>query len=185
MRRPLPRLLSSDDLPEPELRAAVLDGELYAVGDRFSSVADVDDAWARAHSVMSTAGSRTIAARRTAAWIWGGCAEAPRTLECVVSSTSRGGGPPAGARVSEVQIDVDEVVRLPGDVLVTSPARTVLDLLRGLDWSPTMERLALAVLVEHAVDAREVLRLSRRRPAAPGRAHASVRLAALVDPVPC
>ena len=182
MPRPLPRLLSPRDLPEAELRAAVLDGELYALGDRWSSVADPDDAEARARSVLSESSSRTIAARRTAAWIWGACAAPPPDLQCLVSSSARSRGAPSGSRVSEVRIDDDEVVRL-GGVLVTSPARTVLDLLRLSDPHGEAEELALRVLGDHGVEPRSVLALSRRHSSAVGRARAQALLCALVDPV--
>jgi hypothetical protein len=133
--------------------------------------------------VLADASPRTIAARRTAAWIWGACAAPPPDLECLVSSSARSRGAPAGSRVSEVRIDDDEVVDLGGGALVTSPARTVLDLLRSDDRSEEPCGLALRVLEGCRVDPRRVTALMDRHASAVGRARARARLQALVDPV--
>lgn len=123
------RLLTTDDWPEPELRAAVLAGELVMVGDCWASVAEPQDPALRAASfAWSVDDTRVVAAVRSAAWIWGACSRPPLPHEACV---------PAGhrirqhgdVRVREVAITADEVVRL-GGVAVTTRVRTVLDLLR-------------------------------------------------------
>ncbi|ROS62325.1 hypothetical protein EDF38_1435 [Frigoribacterium sp. PhB160] len=179
----LPRLLSPDDLPEVELRAAALDGEVYAVGGRWSSVADVDDAWARASSLVDDLGTRTVAARGTAAWVWGTQAAPPRALDAVVRSTARHHLAGPRVRVGEVLIDDDEIVVL-GEVSVTSPERTVLDLVRDDEWGPAGAETVRRLVAEQQVDVRRVLALARRRPGAVNSLRGAERLRSIVDPAP-
>ncbi|OIH93652.1 type IV toxin-antitoxin system AbiEi family antitoxin [Curtobacterium sp. MCBA15_001] len=143
------RLLTTDDWPEPELRSAVLAGELVQVGACWASVAEPQDPALRAASFAWSADDpRVIAAVRSAAWIWGACSRPPLPHEACV---------PAGARirqdgdvrVREVAITPDEVDHLDG-VAVTSPLRTTLDLLRvpGPDaWAACAEAVSGMLVV--------------------------------------
>jgi hypothetical protein len=178
----LPRLLTPLDLPEVELQAAALDGEVWRVADRWASVADPDDPWWRAEALADALGPFVVAARGTAAWIWGARAAAPRRLEAVVPSSARHHDDRPDVQVGEVLIDDDEIVRL-GRVRTTTPARTVLDLLRGDDWSEGAERLVRTLLVDHRVDPRRVAALVRRHGRLPHRRRAAARLRTLVDPL--
>lgn len=123
------RLLTTDDWPESELRAAVLAGELVAVGDCWASVAEPQDPALRAASfAWSTADDRVIAAGRSAAWIWGSGSRPPSPHEACVPAGQRI-RQDGGVRVREVAISPAEVVS-PGGTAVTTPVRTALDLLR-------------------------------------------------------
>jgi hypothetical protein len=178
----LPRLLTARDLPEVELQAAALDGDVCRVAGSWASIADPDDEWRRAEALADSLGPLVVAARGTAAWIWGARAAAPRRLEGVVPSCARHHDDRPGVTVGEVLIDDDEITRL-GRVRVTSPTRTVLDLLRADDWSSGAERLVRTLLVDHRVDARRVTGLIRRHGRLPGRRRAADRLRTLVDPL--
>jgi hypothetical protein len=178
----LPRLLDRRHLSEVELQAAALDGEVCRVADSWASVADPDDPWRRAEALADTLGPVVIAARGTAAWIWGARAAAPRRLEAVVPSWARHHDDRLDVQVGEVLIDDDETAQL-GRVRVTTPTRTVLDLLRGDDWSSAAERLVRTLVVDHRVDPRRVAGLVRRHGRLPGRVDAVERLRTLVDPL--
>ena len=178
----LPRLLTARDLPEVELQAAALDGELVRVVDSWASVADPDDPVRRASALADALGTTVIAARETAAWIWGARAAPPRRLDAVVPSSARHHDAGPDVRVGEVLIDDDETVRL-GGLRVTSPTRTVLDLLRGDDWSAAAERLVRTLMADHQVDPRRVTGLVRRHGRLPHRRRAALRLRTLVDPL--
>ncbi|TWX40683.1 hypothetical protein ES689_04425 [Frigoribacterium sp. ACAM 257] len=179
----LPRLLTPRDLPDVELQAAGLDGDVCRVADSWASVADPDDAWLRAAALADSLGPVVVAARGTAAWIWGARAAAPRHLEAVVPSWARHHDDRPRITVGEVLIDDDEITQL-GRVRVTSPTRTVLDLLRADDWSSDAERLVRTLLTDHGVDPRRVTGLVRRHGRLPGRRRAAARLRTLVDPLP-
>jgi hypothetical protein len=178
----LPRLLTARDLPEVELQAAALDGEVCRVADSWASIADPDDAWRRAEALADRLGTVVVAARGTAAWIWGARAAAPRRLEAVVPSWARHRDDRHDVAVGEVLIDDDEITQV-GRVRVTTPTRTVLDLLRADDWTADAERLVRTLLVEHHVDPRRVAGLVRRHGRLPGRRRAATRLRTLVDPL--
>ena len=178
----LPRLLTARDLPEVELQAAGLDGDVCRVADSWASIADPDDAWRRAEALADRLGNVVVAARGTAAWIWGARAAAPRSLEAVVPSWARHRDDRPDVTVGEVLIDEDEIAQV-GRVRVTTPTRTVLDLLRADDWSADAERLVRTLLVEHHVDPRRVTGLVRRHGRLPGRRRAASRLRTLVDPL--
>ena len=178
----LPRLLTSRDLPEVELQAAALDGEVWRVADSWASVADAVDPWHRAEALADALGPIVVAARGTAAWIWGARAAAPRRLEVVVPSSARHHDDPPDVQVGEVLIGDDEIVRL-GRVRTTTPTRTVLDLLRADDWSEGAERLVRTLLVDHRVDPRHVSALVQRHGRLPHRRRAAARLRTLVDPL--
>ncbi|WP_209560819.1 type IV toxin-antitoxin system AbiEi family antitoxin [Frigoribacterium sp. PvP032] len=182
MRPTLPRLLTARDLPEVELQAAALDGHVCRVADSWASIVDPDDAWRRAEALAEALGPIVVGARGTAAWIWGARAAAPRRLEAVVPSSARHHVDRADLTVGEVLIDDDEITQL-GRVRVTSPTRTVLDLLRADDWSGDAERLVRTLLVDHHVDPRQVAALVRRHGRLPGRRRAANRLRTLVDPL--
>ncbi|PCN47130.1 hypothetical protein Csp2054_13440 [Curtobacterium sp. 'Ferrero'] len=127
MRRP--RLLTTDDWPESELRAAVLAGELVAVGECWAATVEPQDPALRAAATAwALPDRRLVAATRTATWIWGGVSRPPLPHECVVPKHVRlrvG----TEVRLREVVLDPADVVVL-ADLAVTRPERTALDLLR-------------------------------------------------------
>ncbi|PYY63120.1 hypothetical protein DEJ17_01070 [Curtobacterium sp. MCSS17_011] len=129
VRVPRPRLLTSDDWPEAELRAAVLAGELVAVGPCWASPAEPQTPSLRAAAAAWVLrDARLIACTLTAAWIWGAVSRPPAALEaCIPPQVRVHVGP--DVRLREVRIDVDDAVEL-SRLRVTVPARTAVDLLR-------------------------------------------------------
>ena len=84
----LPGVLFHSDLPEAELHAAKLDGELYPVDQCFSPIDTIEGRWNRARALLLTVPARLIAEQRTAAWIYGagpvrGTRKKPRTLSAL------------------------------------------------------------------------------------------------------
>lgn len=128
-----PRLspvLTELDLPLQELHAARLDGEVYVVGDGFAPIDEFEQARHRALSLRAVARPRFIAEMMTAAWIHGASLSPPLIHEFCVSTSAR------STASNSHRTSVREVVILEADVLsfdgvmVTTPARTAIDLLR-------------------------------------------------------
>lgn len=118
------------DLPEPERQAMRLDGELYRLADGYVSIAVPDVPASRAAATLARRPRRLIAARGTAAWIWGAAPVAPARGEYIVDLSARWRPAPAeGLDVVESVIRPGDVVAL-GGVLATTPMRTVIDLAR-------------------------------------------------------
>ncbi|KTR02084.1 type IV toxin-antitoxin system AbiEi family antitoxin [Curtobacterium luteum] len=128
---PRPRLLTTDDWPEAELRAAVLAGELVSVGPCWASPAEPQDPALRAAAAAwALPDVRLVAAHRTAAWVWGAVSRPPLPHECVVPAHVRLRVDPATVRVREVALSPHDVTVL-GGLRVTTPLRTGIDLLRA------------------------------------------------------
>jgi len=127
----LPPVLDERELPRPVLRAAVLDGELWPIGDGYC-LADVPvDAAIRARSLRSVGAEGRVIADRTAAWVWGVVPELSLPRSTVLPRTpvaphSTGAVEP-GIRCRIARLRVGDVAR-PGGIAVTSPARTAIDL---------------------------------------------------------
>ena len=127
---PTPRLLTSDDWPEAELRAAVLAGELVTVGRCWASPAEPQlPALRAAAHAWRLPDRRLVAGGRSAAWIWGATSREPAIPE-VISPPNVRVRVDADVRLREVRLDGGDVVRLDA-VRVTTPLRTALDLLRA------------------------------------------------------
>ena len=130
-------VLSPADLPEAELHAARLDGELFAVDDRFSPIDEIECAGYRARSLLPTPSSRLVAERETAAWILGATDRPPERHQVCTNIAAR-------VRVlSEMRLDVREVVIDDSEILtvgglrVTMPLRTAIDIARfSRDFGP-------------------------------------------------
>lgn len=122
-------LVTCDDWPEPELRAAVLAGELVAVGPCWASPGEPQTPALRAAAAAwALEDPRLIAGTLTAAWIWGAASRPPAPLEACIPVQSRG-HLGLGVRLREVRVPAEDVVHL-GGLRVTVPARTAVDLLR-------------------------------------------------------
>ncbi|MDM7890198.1 type IV toxin-antitoxin system AbiEi family antitoxin [Curtobacterium caseinilyticum] len=127
---PSPHLLTSDDWPEAELRAAVLAGELVPVGQCWASPAEPQlPALRAAAHAWGLPDRRLVASGRSAAWIWGGTSRPPAVSEVSIPPTIRV-RVDADVRLREVRLDPSDVVDLDG-VRVTTPLRTAVDLLRA------------------------------------------------------
>lgn len=139
-----PRLVTTDDWPETELRAAVLAGELVAVGPCWASPAEPQTPTLRAEAIAWALGGRQLAAcALTAAWIWGAVSRVPEPLEVCFPPHGRGRVDPA-LRLREARLTDDELVRL-GSLSVTTPLRTAVDLLRSAEFA-TPELVAVTGL---------------------------------------
>ena len=127
----LPAVLFHLDLPEAELHAAKLDGELYPVDRCFSPVDEIDGLRNRAMALSLTVPARLIAEQRTAAWIYGALNRPPRQHQFCADISARV-RPPAlvAITVREVVIDASDLVEV-AELLVTTPLRTVVDLARA------------------------------------------------------
>ena len=127
---PLPTVLTSLDLPEPELGGMRLDGEVYPLAEGWCSIDVLETPAHRARAVRGLRSERLIAELGTAAWVWGATPVLPRLVEFCVDLGAR-----ARLRISPV-VRVRELVLDPGDRVdleggaVTSRVRTVVDLAR-------------------------------------------------------
>jgi len=133
-----------------ELRAAALDGELFPLGGSFLPLDLPLDAHARLSALSPPRhDARLVLAGRCAAWVWGWSARPCPHLCCCVSSRHR---VPSTLRralqVREVVIDDDEYVEL-GNVRVTTPLRTLIDLARHDDM-PDIDPLLTSAFRSHS-----------------------------------
>lgn len=146
MPSPLAPVLSPIDLPSAELRALVLDGEAYPLGDCVAAIDELASPAMRAAALALP--PRLIAEQHTAAWIWGAAAEPPARHEVCAALTAR------SRPAFEAHLAVREVVLLHEDVVqvaqlsVTTPMRTAIDLARFVvNWNET-ECLTVSNLLE-------------------------------------
>ena len=140
----LPSVLSFDDLPEAELNAAVLDGELYRIEECFSAIDEIENPVHRARALAVQYSDRLIAEQFTAAWIFGALERAPRAHQFCTMIDSR-------VRLSRLQpITVREVVISSSEIVtsaglsLTTPLRTILDIAR---FSPRFDLQEQKVVV--------------------------------------
>ena len=124
-------VLDGRQLPEAELQAMRLDGQVFPLAGSWCPIDTVETPELRAASVMSGRSPRLVAALRTAAWVWGAAPRAPRMLELCADVRARARiRPGAGAVLHELVLDDGDVVRWPR-AAVTSPMRTAIDLARA------------------------------------------------------
>ena len=141
-------VLSPADLPEAELRAALLDGEVFAVGECFSPVDEVVGPVHRARSLAALLPPRLIAEQHSAAWVLGASSSPPSRPELCTDSAARTKPPSlAMLAVREVVIDSSEFSWL-GGIRVTTPLRTAIDLARFSIAFGAEEREIVARLAE-------------------------------------
>jgi hypothetical protein len=126
----LPAVLSHPDLPEAELWAAHLDGEVYCLDECFSPIDEAELLANRARALASILPRRLIAERLSAAWLHGTLPFPPAVHQLCADSRARV-KPVRSPRflVREVEITAEEIVTYEG-VQVTTPLRTVMDLAR-------------------------------------------------------
>ncbi|MCU1530094.1 MAG: hypothetical protein JWP75_3857 [Frondihabitans sp.] len=196
----LPPLLTSADLPWPELQAAALDGDVYRLDRAFCSIAEFDVPWRRAAAVAPVFGDEFVVARTSAAWVWGAIITAPTTHEgyravCLRDDAreaplASGADPvvpirrwrdsPVGMHVSEVVLDDCDVVDF-GAVRVTSPVRTVVDLVRADAWGSDIAAAVRGLCAEHRVDRAACDTVLDRRRNLPHKRRARGRLEAILS----
>ncbi|OJX64970.1 MAG: hypothetical protein BGO95_01305 [Micrococcales bacterium 73-13] len=174
----LPPILDETELPAVALRSAVLDGELYPIGEGFRPVDLPLDAAARAGSLRAIAVRRRVLAGRTAAWVWGAVADPGRPYRVLIPDTAAVGhaAPHAeeGVLAREARLRLDDVTLLDG-VPVTSPLRNAVDLLCG-PQEPWHRAAVDLLLAEAAADVPALLADLRSRRRLTGRREAIARL---------
>ncbi|MHC5796191.1 type IV toxin-antitoxin system AbiEi family antitoxin [Lacisediminihabitans sp. FW035] len=128
----LPPVLYHADLPEAELHAAKLDGEVYPVGQCFSPIDEIEGRVSRARSLALSVPGSLIAEQRTAAWIHGALSRPPRRHQFCADIAART-RPSALIAISvrEVVIEERDLLTLAG-LRLTTPLRTVVDLARNV-----------------------------------------------------
>ncbi|WP_284230370.1 hypothetical protein [Arenivirga flava] len=172
-------VLDASELPLAELQAARLDGQLIPCAGRYLTIDAPDAAEVRAAVVHGGRSDRVIVELRSAAWVHGVVLRPPAAPQLCVSVSARTHrGPSAGLR--EVRFEQGDLTKL-GGVLVTSPLRTALDLVRTADDGEHDEdRDAVRELLRLAgTTPGRALELLDARRKLPGKAHALRRLAAL------
>jgi hypothetical protein len=168
----LESVLCGNDLPEAELQAARLDGELYAVGECFSPIDVISDRALRGRSLSLVLPRRVIAEQLTAAWVLGATPLAPHPHQLCADVGARVRSPGTGrANVREVVIAEAELITF-GGLRVTTPLRTVIDLARFADFGDRERDVvrSLMAMGGFGVDACEAA-MNRRRNL-PGKARA-------------
>ena len=126
----LPSVLSHPDLPEAELHAAKLDGELYRIDQCFSPVDEIETSELRARALVLTIPPRLIVEQRSAAWVYG-VAPLPSTHQfCTAIDARVRTATLVSLKVREVVITTGDCVIIAG-LSVTTPLRTVVDLARN------------------------------------------------------
>jgi hypothetical protein len=146
-----PGLLTADDLPLAELQALALDGEVFRLDQAFCSVAELDVPWRRARALVDVFGDEFVVAGRSAAWVWGALACAPATHEAIGETRRTKRDVPVGMRVRSVVLSEGDTVDF-GVVAVTSPVRTIVDVVRGDVFDGEDARLIASLARQHQVD---------------------------------
>lgn len=176
MPRALPLVLSHGDLPHPELLAARLDGEVFAFASGFCPIDEIVEPAHRAYEVTLGLPPRLIPEQLSAAWIWGALDEQPEHPQfCVRLGARVGHASSTTIHVREVVLDDSDLAVL-GEVAVTTPFRTAVDLARFSSRWTAEERMIVERLmaigkfdkgdIERHLDARNKLpakRLARQR----------------------
>ncbi len=169
--------IGTGGLEAAELSAAVLDGDLVRVGDAFVPVDEPQDPALRAAVVRPRLAPGLVIAGRTAAWVWGAAWRLDEPISCCHAPRVRP-GLAAGVVVQRVVLRPGDVVAV-GDVLVTSPLRTALDLARAPE-ADFDERLLARQLRGSQLTTADVIAEIERRPRMPRRLLALRRLQVLL-----
>lgn len=166
---------AGDRLSVAELACARLDGDLVEIGDAYMPADAVETRELRAASLAACVPSALVVTRQSAAWVYGARAEPParHTLQRRAGVRGR---PTLSVRVEcrEQPVSSDDLDCI-GGIWITSPARTLADLVRlrperpaGDDIDAPIEAM-LSVRPGLAHDALDVLSRSRglrfKRPA--------------------
>ena len=178
MTRLLSPVLSRHDFAEPELAALVLDGEVYRVGSSVAPLDEVASPALRAASLALELGPRLIAERHTAAWVWGAQSSPPLRHEVCADITARlRPALDAGLSVREVVI-LHEDIGVLGDLAVTTPMRTAIDLARfTATWNQNETRTVRELLRLGGFDILDCARVMNRKQNLPNKRIALERFA--------
>jgi hypothetical protein len=186
MARLLSPVLSPFDFPSAELSAILLDGEAYRVGQSVAPIDEVPGPLMRAAALSAELPPRLIAEQHTAAWIWGAQPYPPERHEVCADTAARlRPALDASLAVREVVIRPEDT-RLVGDLMVTSPLRTAIDLARFVDhWTDEEAAVIASLLRLGDVTLEDCARSMNLRRNLPRKRRALERLAGLarIDPV--
>jgi hypothetical protein len=173
----LESVLCSNDLPEAELQAARLDGELYAVSECFCPIDVVADRHHRGRSLSLVLPRRVIAEQLTAAWVLGAIPFPPQRHQLCADVGRRVRSPDtARASVREVVIDDAELLSF-GGLRVTTPLRTVIDLARfSPDFGDREREVVRSLMAMGGFGVDECDATMNRRRNLPGKAKALARI---------
>ncbi len=128
----IPDLLDEREWSPAELSAAALDGELYAVGGAWRPVDLPATPAARAASIapiIELVGEEAVAYGATAAWIWGAATAEPTLVDVAIRHDLRLVVVAPRLRVHQVHLTLPDLSPC-GRLVVTSPLRTAIDLVR-------------------------------------------------------
>lgn len=185
MTRLLPRLLSDDDLPSVELRAARIDGQVFAVDEWFAPVDEPDGCRLRAAALAPLVPARMIAERTSALWVLGARASAPLRHQLCIDVACRT-TPNRSTRfeLRERRFEPADVVQV-GGLRVTSHLRTAIDLLISCEpFSPADALDVLAILQLGGARLSDCSRRIRAQSRMPGVRRALARAAVLERSTP-
>jgi len=178
---PLPTVLTTLDLPAPELGGMRLDGEVYPLAEGWCSIDVLETPAHRARAVRGLRSERLIAELGTAAWVWGATPVLPGLTEFCVDLGAR-----ARLRISplvrvrELVLDVGDRVDLGGGA-VTSRVRTAVDLARFRDDLGDADATSIIELARQGgFGLAECRELMDRRRNLPEKRRALVRLSELL-----
>ncbi|MDE0545530.1 hypothetical protein [Microbacterium sp. C7(2022)] len=125
--------VAGDRLTLAELCAARLDGDVIELGDAYTPTDTVETTWLRAASLRPLAPSTLAVTHLSAAWVHGLLAVPPHrhTVQRAVGRRSQR-LPDRMLIYRDLVVDHDYLMTI-ADVLVTTPAKTLSDLLRVQD----------------------------------------------------
>jgi hypothetical protein len=178
MSRLLPSVLSRHEFAGPELIALVLDGEAYRVGSCVVPLDEPATPALRATSLALELPPRLIAERHTAAWVWGAQSEPPARHEVCADITARL-RPALGTRLSVREVVIlHEDIAVLGELAVTTPMRTAIDLARFVDtWSEDETLVIRELLANGGFNILDCARAMNRKPNLPNKRLALERFA--------
>ncbi|MBN9177230.1 MAG: SAM-dependent methyltransferase [Microbacterium sp.] len=164
---------AGDRLSIAELASARLDGDLVEIGDAYMPADAVETRELRAASLTAYVSDALAVIRQSAAWVHGALAEPPTRHTVQRRAGGARGSPPVDLRLvcREQPVSSDDLECI-GGVWVSTPARTLADLVRLRPDGEDVDRAIDAMLAAHpglATDALEVLTRTRglrfKRPA--------------------
>lgn len=157
-----------------------LRGALLQCGPGLRGAGWPDDARVRLSALAPWLEGEVAASHMTAAWVWG-AAEAPPAPLCVAAHAGQHGGFHDGrVRRYELRFSPNDTVRL-GNFLVTTPLRTILDMLYEPNRFTENEQHACKRLLDSHEDHTEALQARLAQHKRPHRRLARQRLSEILD----